>query len=465
MTTTADDRPTGDEMLARVARRASGRRAAGCALYLGMAPGVGKTYRMLEEGHRRLERGHGRRRRLRRGPRPAADRRRCSTGSRSCPGVRVEYRGVAVEEMDTDAIIARHPAVALIDELAHTNVPGSPREKRWQDVELIRDAGIDVDQHLQRPAPRVGRRRRRDDRRRAGQRAPARRGRRGRRRGRAGRHEPARAPPADAPRQRLSARAGPGRPRPLLHRAEPDGPARAVAALRHPGGRRAARGASSASRAWARLRPVSERVLVVVDERPISRRALRRGAMLATALGRRPDRRRDRDPGRRAAARSTRPATSRSTSTTPPTSAPRSSGTRPATSSPGWSSWPERSGSPTSCWAGRCGGASPAGSRPTSPSRCCTRCRRSRSISWAPGPIQPAVRVPSDRPDVRQAAAKRSRAVSASIAPMASELVAAGDGALRTWRMRPCPPRRKSSTSVPSRSSACARTPEGPNRS
>ena len=60
------------------------------------------------------------------------------------PRLRVEYQGVQVEEMDTDAIIARHPAVALIDELAHTNVPGSAREKRWQDVELIRDAGIDV---------------------------------------------------------------------------------------------------------------------------------------------------------------------------------------------------------------------------------------------------------------------------------------------------------------------------------
>jgi two-component system sensor histidine kinase KdpD len=60
------------------------------------------------------------------------------------PRRRVEYRGVSVEEMDTDAIIARHPTVALVDELAHTNVPGSARKKRWQDVELIRDAGIEV---------------------------------------------------------------------------------------------------------------------------------------------------------------------------------------------------------------------------------------------------------------------------------------------------------------------------------
>ena len=60
------------------------------------------------------------------------------------PRLRIEYRGVVVEEMDTDAVIARRPTVALIDELAHTNVPGSPREKRWQDVELVRDAGIHV---------------------------------------------------------------------------------------------------------------------------------------------------------------------------------------------------------------------------------------------------------------------------------------------------------------------------------
>ena len=60
------------------------------------------------------------------------------------PRRRIEYRGVVVEEMDTDAVIARHPTVALIDELAHTNVPGSARAKRWEDVEVIRDAGIHV---------------------------------------------------------------------------------------------------------------------------------------------------------------------------------------------------------------------------------------------------------------------------------------------------------------------------------
>ena len=112
-------------------------------IYMGMAPGVGKTYKMLEEAHRRHDRGtdvvvgfvetYGRRH-------TAA----LLDGLEVVPRRRVEYRGVAVEEMDADAIIARHPAVALVDELAHNNVPGSAREKRWQDAELIRDAGIEV---------------------------------------------------------------------------------------------------------------------------------------------------------------------------------------------------------------------------------------------------------------------------------------------------------------------------------
>jgi two-component system sensor histidine kinase KdpD len=129
-------------MLARLqaeARPARGR----LRIYLGMAPGVGKTFSMLEEAHRRHDRGtdvvvgfvetYGR-------LHTAA----LLDGLESVARRRIEYRDVVVEEMDPDAIIARHPAVALIDELAHTNVPGSPREKRWQDVEAIRDAGIDV---------------------------------------------------------------------------------------------------------------------------------------------------------------------------------------------------------------------------------------------------------------------------------------------------------------------------------
>ncbi len=142
MTVDSAGRPTPDQLLARLAAEQKGERGR-LRLYMGMAPGVGKTYTMLEEGHRRHDRGtdvvvgfvetHGR-------DLTAA----LLDGLESVPRLRIEYRGVVVEEMDTDAVIARHPTVALIDELAHTNVPGSPRAKRWQDVDLIRDAGIDV---------------------------------------------------------------------------------------------------------------------------------------------------------------------------------------------------------------------------------------------------------------------------------------------------------------------------------
>ena len=137
-----DVRPTGDEMLARVRAEATGGRGR-LRIYLGMAPGVGKTYRMLEEGHRRRERGtdvvvgfveaHGRPHTL-----------ELLDGLEIVPRQRIEYRGVVVEEMDPIAVLDRRPTVALIDELAHTNIPGSARAKRWEDVEVIRDAGIHV---------------------------------------------------------------------------------------------------------------------------------------------------------------------------------------------------------------------------------------------------------------------------------------------------------------------------------
>jgi two-component system, OmpR family, sensor histidine kinase KdpD len=138
----SDLRPTADEMLARVRAETPGDRGQ-LRVYLGMAPGVGKTYRMLEEGHRRVQRGtdlvvgfvepHGR---------PETE--RLLAGLEIIPRRRVEYRGAVIEEMDTDAILARRPAVVLVDELAHTNVPGSMRPKRWEDVELLLDAGIEV---------------------------------------------------------------------------------------------------------------------------------------------------------------------------------------------------------------------------------------------------------------------------------------------------------------------------------
>jgi two-component system, OmpR family, sensor histidine kinase KdpD len=113
-------------------------------IYLGAAAGVGKTYTMLEEGNRRLARGtdvvigfvetHGR-------PHTQAQIRDLPI----IPRRLISYRGGLLQEMDTDAVLARHPAVALVDELAHTNVPGSGRhDKRWQDVLELCQAGIDV---------------------------------------------------------------------------------------------------------------------------------------------------------------------------------------------------------------------------------------------------------------------------------------------------------------------------------
>src|SRR6201993_4576852 len=112
-------------------------------IYLGAAAGVGKTYAMLGEGHRRAERGAdvvvafaeslGR-------PQTEA----LLDGLEVIPRKRLTYRGATFEEMDVDEVLARKPQVALIDELAHTNVPGSRNEKRWQDVEEMLEAGIDV---------------------------------------------------------------------------------------------------------------------------------------------------------------------------------------------------------------------------------------------------------------------------------------------------------------------------------
>ncbi|MYV40913.1 DUF4118 domain-containing protein, partial [Streptomyces sp. SID1328] len=112
-------------------------------IYLGAAPGVGKTYAMLAEAHRRLERGtdcvvayvehHGR-------PRTET----LLHGLEQVPRRRLEHRGASFEEMDVDAVLRRAPAVALVDELAHTNVPGSRNTKRWQDVEELLAAGTDV---------------------------------------------------------------------------------------------------------------------------------------------------------------------------------------------------------------------------------------------------------------------------------------------------------------------------------
>ncbi|MGO2533694.1 DUF4118 domain-containing protein [Arthrobacter rhombi] len=110
---------------------------------LGAAPGVGKTYNMLEEGHRLVAEGrnvvvalvesHGR-------TATAA----LIQGLETIPRSTIEHRGVLLSEMDLAAVLARHPDIALVDELAHTNAPGSAHEKRWQDVRELLEAGIDV---------------------------------------------------------------------------------------------------------------------------------------------------------------------------------------------------------------------------------------------------------------------------------------------------------------------------------
>jgi two-component system sensor histidine kinase KdpD len=112
-------------------------------IFLGYAAGVGKTYQMLTEAQEAMRRGvdvvigyfepHGRK-----------DTIALTAGLEAIPRKVIEYRGSRFEEMDTDAILRRHPQVALIDELPHTNVPGSARPKRWQDVHRVLDAGIDV---------------------------------------------------------------------------------------------------------------------------------------------------------------------------------------------------------------------------------------------------------------------------------------------------------------------------------
>jgi two-component system sensor histidine kinase KdpD len=112
-------------------------------VFLGAVPGVGKTYRMLAEAHRRVSRGedvvigliepHGR---------PATA--ELMEGLEQIPLKQIEYRGKTFYELDTDAVLKRRPEWVLADELAHTNVPGAKHEKRWQSIEELRDAGINV---------------------------------------------------------------------------------------------------------------------------------------------------------------------------------------------------------------------------------------------------------------------------------------------------------------------------------
>jgi two-component system, OmpR family, sensor histidine kinase KdpD len=112
-------------------------------LFLGYAAGVGKTFRMLEEAQQLKREGkdivvgyfepHGRKDTIAK-----------TVGLEMIPTRSINYRGVVLQEMDAPAIQARHPALCVVDELAHTNVPGSERTKRWEDVQVLLDAGIDV---------------------------------------------------------------------------------------------------------------------------------------------------------------------------------------------------------------------------------------------------------------------------------------------------------------------------------
>jgi two-component system sensor histidine kinase KdpD len=112
-------------------------------VFMGYAAGVGKTYKMLEEAHVLKGHGvdivvgyfepHGRQETIAK-----------AKGLEEIPRKKISYRGVAFEEMDTESIVARHPRVCLVDELPHTNVPGSARNKRWEDVAVLLNVGIDV---------------------------------------------------------------------------------------------------------------------------------------------------------------------------------------------------------------------------------------------------------------------------------------------------------------------------------
>src|SRR5215475_5602796 len=137
----SDQRPSPDALL-EAARRKEGR-VGKLRIFVGAAPGVGKTYEMLQQAHARKKDGydvvvgvvetHGRR-----------ETEALVTGLEVIPRRRIEYKGQWLEEMDLDAIIARRPQLVLVDELAHTNAEGSRHPKRYLDVEELMNRGIDV---------------------------------------------------------------------------------------------------------------------------------------------------------------------------------------------------------------------------------------------------------------------------------------------------------------------------------
>jgi len=136
-------RPNPDALLAALQEDEAGKKRGKLKVFFGMAPGVGKTYAMLEGARRELAAGrdvvsgyvetHGRK-----------ETDALAQGLPAIPRLQVEYRGMSLPEMNLDALLARRPQLALVDELAHTNAPGSRHPKRCQDVVELLDAGIDV---------------------------------------------------------------------------------------------------------------------------------------------------------------------------------------------------------------------------------------------------------------------------------------------------------------------------------
>lgn len=143
MTGMEDHRPDPDALLAAIRREEERRRRGRLKIFFGMSAGVGKTYAMLQAARERLVEGidvvvgcvetHGR-----------VETEQLLDGLTQIPRRTVEYRGALLEEMDLDALLARSPQLAIVDELAHTNAPGSRHVKRYQDVLELLDAGIDV---------------------------------------------------------------------------------------------------------------------------------------------------------------------------------------------------------------------------------------------------------------------------------------------------------------------------------
>src|SRR6266568_4105555 len=139
----SDERPNPDALLAAIQKEESQQRRGRLKVFLGMCPGVGKTYAMLEDARREQAAGrdvvigyvetHGRK-----------ETDALAEGLPKVPRRSLDYRGVILTEMDLDAVLARKPQLAIVDELAHTNAPGSRHPKRYQDVREILDAGIDV---------------------------------------------------------------------------------------------------------------------------------------------------------------------------------------------------------------------------------------------------------------------------------------------------------------------------------